>query len=50
MQPLPNGLSSLLDRVFQGALPDDRHAPAERMESLHVSLVAIYSNRLPTSS
>ncbi len=40
MQPLPNRLRSLLDRVLQGALPDDRHAPAERMEHLRMAPVA----------
>ena len=42
MQPLPNRLRSLLDRVLQGALPDDRHAPAERME--HLCMVPVASN------
>ena len=41
MQPLLNRLRRLLDRVFQGALPDDRHAPAERTKRLQLSPVAI---------
>src|SRR3546814_9842317 len=40
MQPLLNRLRSLLDRVLQGALPDDRHAPAESMEHLRMAPVA----------
>ncbi len=40
MQPLINRLRSLLDRVLQGALPDDRHAPAESMEHLRMEPVA----------
>lgn len=40
MQPLLNHLRSLLDRVLQGALPDDRHAPAEGMEHLRMVPVA----------
>jgi len=40
MQPLLNRTRSLLDRVLQGAPPDDRHAPAESMEHLRMALVA----------
>lgn len=40
MQPLLNRLRSLLDRVLQGALPDDRHAPAESTEYLRMAPVA----------
>lgn len=40
MQPLINRLRSLLDRVLQGALPDDRHAPAESVEHLYMAPVA----------
>ena len=40
MQPLHNRLQSLLGRVLQGALPDDRHAPAESMEHLGMAPVA----------
>lgn len=41
MQPLINRLRSLLDRVLQCALPDDRHAPAERMEHPRMAPVTI---------
>lgn len=40
MQPFLNHLRSLLDRVLQGTLPDDRHAPAESMEHLCMAPVA----------
>lgn len=40
MQPIINRLRSPLDRVLQGALPDDRHAPAESMEHLRMAPVA----------
>lgn len=42
MQPPLNSLSSLLDRALQGALPDDRHAPAESME--HLCMVPVASD------
>ena len=42
MQPSLNRLRSLLDRVLQSALPDDRNAPAERMEHLCMLPVASY--------
>lgn len=40
MQPLLNRLRSLLDRVLQGALPDDCDAPAESVEHLRMAPVA----------
>ena len=41
MQPLLNQSCSVLDRMFQRALPDDGHTPAKSPERFHVSPVAI---------
>ncbi len=41
MQPLLNQSRSVLDRVFQRALPNGGHTPAKSPECLHVSPVAI---------
>jgi len=41
MQPLLNRLRSVLDRMLQRAFPDDCHAPAKRVEHLHMAPVAI---------
>lgn len=41
MQPLFNRLRSVLDRMLQRAFPDDCHAPAKRVEHLHMASVAI---------
>lgn len=40
MQPFLNRLRSLLGRVLQGALPDDRYPPAEGTERLRMTPVA----------
>ena len=40
MQPVLNRLRGLLDRVLQGAFPDNSHAPAKSMEHLHMAPVA----------
>jgi len=41
MQPLLNSLRSVLDRVLQGAFPDDSHAPVKSAEHLRMAPVAI---------
>lgn len=41
MQPLLNQSCSVLDRMFQRALPDGGHTPAKSPECFHVSSVAI---------
>lgn len=41
MQPFLNQSRSVLDRVFQRALPNGGHTPAKSPECLHVSPVAI---------
>lgn len=41
MQPLLNHSRSVLDRVFQRALPDGGHTPAKSPECFHVSPVTI---------
>lgn len=41
MQPLLNRSHSVLDRMLQGAFPDDSHAPAESKEQLCMAPVAI---------
>jgi hypothetical protein len=42
MQPLDNHLCGIADRMFQGAFPDDGHAPAKGSERLHMASVAFY--------
>lgn len=41
MQPLFNQSRSVLNRVFQRALPNGGHTPAKRLKHLHVPPVAI---------
>lgn len=41
MQPLLSRLRSVHDRMLQRAFPDDCHAPAKRVEHLHMAPVAI---------
>ncbi|GEM_PF-2553663 len=44
MQPLLDTLRCALDRVLQGALPDDSHAPAKSVK--HLSMAGVTSNIL----
>lgn len=41
MQPLFNRLRSILDRMLQGAFPDDGHTPAKSLEHFRMAPVAI---------
>ncbi len=41
MQPVFDPLRSVLDRMLQGAFPDDGHAPAKSMEHFYVARIAI---------
>lgn len=41
MKPCLNPLGSVLNRVFQGALPDNSHAPPKSTEPLLVANIAV---------
>lgn len=41
MQPFFNDLHGVLDRVFQGTLPHDGHAPAEIIKSRHMTGITV---------